>query len=425
MAASTSLPASSHRCSLGWQKSILKSDASSLIYSLPSGKPNTKIPLTSGGEDLRPRVDQAPQAGPNCYYYALNMLRKRIGPNPPKEYEQARRIEKCISSYRKEITQLELDFSKNFSLFQIILDSYRLGPDLHSIQQKLPEILAQIELMNRKFLLERNDSLLKISSRAATILKGFCGQNEWTNLHEYIQYIKVSKYRAVHDKFFQALGVDPKERYDRNIKDFTNAFLDSKKIHLSESDRHDLIIEYSNMFLSWEEAVRQTPGYLGVYFHLAAADAYGFKQADWTPLEPISSLFEDLKKHGPLYVGGFFGSQYYSKPPTIRQTIEGRSVYGWNSEDRLSEDKFQTELGDFVISGHAIVIIGAAEGGSKGGFVYFVDPLDGSSVSDPSQQKIYAITYENLINNVSTLDGKKFPRSSINPSFRYALYYPK
>jgi len=94
------------------------------ILSLPQGKPNTKISLKNGVADERPRVMQSPQKGDNCAFYAMKILRKRIGPNPGSDYTEARRIEKYCSDFCKNRTVIGMDM---YSFFPMILNNLNNG----------------------------------------------------------------------------------------------------------------------------------------------------------------------------------------------------------------------------------------------------------------------------------------------------------
>lgn len=408
-----------------WSKYILQNKDSSVLYSLPPGKPNTKIPLVPGEADLRPRVNQSPPKGPTCFYYAFNLLRDRIGANPPKQYERKREIEAFISSYRYQIEQLHHPHRSPEVAVDSVFKLIKFDKDLHSVKTSLPMIIQAIHDAIPHLMSGYKDALPDLPAQAASLVQEFCAQTEYGNLDDYIKNIKHSKFIAIHQKFFEVLGIDPKKRYDKFQKENTKVHIDSKSMRLSEEMKLYLLEECLKQNPAWDIIIQKNPAILGIYSQIAIAEAYGFKEAEWKPSQPISSLFQSLKNHGPLYVGGLFGRSYYAKGPTIRQTIEGRPIYGWAPEDRLPAATAGHLFGEQVSAGHAIVIIGAAIGGSKGGYVYFVDPSDGSSATDPSQQKIYVISYENLVANVITTDGRKFDSGFALPSERYAWFYPK
>lgn len=135
------------------------------------------------------------------------------------------------------------------------------------------------------------------------------------------------------------------------------------------------------------------------------------------PKESIDKLIECLKIEKALIVQGVFGCTRYVNEPRIVQKIAGHPIYGWKPSDRREID-FSSKIG------HAIVIIGASKGGRKGGYVYFVDPKDGSNPTNPLQQKIYVISYQNLITNITDISGLKI-KNGIGAVFGFALFYPQ
>lgn len=84
---------------------ILEKSDDSIIYELPSGKPNPRQECKSGYEQ-RERVMQSAQKGFTCWYYASNYLRDRIGKYPSQHFVREREKEKICSEYRKALTRL-------------------------------------------------------------------------------------------------------------------------------------------------------------------------------------------------------------------------------------------------------------------------------------------------------------------------------
>ena len=76
------------------------------------GKPDPNEPSNSGK-----RVTQLPQKGDTCPYYALNMIRQRIGKKPTASQLKERAIEKLFSDHRKKTTALyeSLQWKQDFA----------------------------------------------------------------------------------------------------------------------------------------------------------------------------------------------------------------------------------------------------------------------------------------------------------------------
>jgi len=171
---------------------------------------------------------------------------------------------------------------------------------------------------------------------------------------------------------------------------------------------------------TWEEELGKKKNNHGFLAHAvsSSAKAFGFKVSRWTSSQPIDKLQECLKLEGALIVGGLFGKSLYSGTPSIVKEINKHPIYSWKSSDRRSESEQEKA------NRHAIVVIGVEKGGNKGGFVYFVDPIDGSDPQDPLQRKIYVISYENFITHIGQFLGTSYQYSE-ESSFAYALHYPR
>jgi hypothetical protein len=68
----------------------------------PLGKPDSNHPIDLQNRVPRARVRQGPQKGETCFYYALNMIRNRIGKNSPSCQMENREFEKIFSGWRKD-----------------------------------------------------------------------------------------------------------------------------------------------------------------------------------------------------------------------------------------------------------------------------------------------------------------------------------
>ena len=80
-----------------------------VYYQLPNGKPDPQQPCTAATK-ITDRRRFVPQKGADCAhtcaYYALNMIRFRIGKNPTSDLQKARDLEESASRYRKVHTGL-------------------------------------------------------------------------------------------------------------------------------------------------------------------------------------------------------------------------------------------------------------------------------------------------------------------------------
>lgn len=395
---------------------ILKSDQTTFILSPPQGKPNTKIPLQSGEEDTRPRIAQSPQKGPNCPYYCMHMLRDRIGPNPPSEYEEARRVEKLVSDFCKSRTVIEHDFEKLIPAF--LKGTVKKGWDMDNSRDSIRKYLPVIQF-----------SLGKISPPGENYLRTYpyfeeyCTQVESDDIHTYLEKKYLACRAELSMKFLNNMGISPKEQYEQMVLAEIREKLAVQKKEIPSENLEQIPPSLLSLYPQWEMVMNASNGnVLNGFAAMAAAKAFGFRTSQWTPLQTIDKLQEALKSEGPLMVGGLYGEALYtSHEPTVTETISDHPIYTWKPSDRRT---FSSPLEMQTIDKHQIVIIGAAQGGPKGGYVYFVDPKNGSDPQNPLQQKIYKITYENLTSNISDQRGHHCPPPT-KSIHGYAYYYPR
>ena len=72
-------------------------DSNILFLNLPQGKPDFNASSPEDRHDTQLRVLQPPQEGPNCYWYAMNMLRSCVDKNAASEH--TRKIEKNLHRF--------------------------------------------------------------------------------------------------------------------------------------------------------------------------------------------------------------------------------------------------------------------------------------------------------------------------------------
>jgi hypothetical protein len=382
---------------------VFVSNSTTYILSLPQGKPNTKIPLQNGPTDDRPRIAQSPQKGPNCTFYAMNMLRRRIGKNPGSDHVEARRIEKLCSDFYKKRTELMHDFE--VFIPKLLAGLVKKGWSVDSkssIEELFPLIYGYVS---------KQEELGEKYRRVLTFFEEFVEQTECSDIYAYLEKKCFDSKTANFLLFLSNMGVSPREQYEAcNVAEIRRMLIVRCKNSLPEElewKTSVLLVAYPR----WEEVIKTSNTALHHFSFFAASKAFGFKISNWDPTQPIEKLQEALKVEGALMVSGLFGDALYSKEPSVVQTIAGRPIFGWKPSDRREFDSSLREL-----NGHCIVVIGAAQGGKKEGFVYFVDPKDGSDLQHPLQQRIYVVSKKNFSENIVRLQG--------SPTLGYAQYYP-
>ncbi|MES2121609.1 MAG: hypothetical protein V4492_02385 [Chlamydiota bacterium] len=425
--------------------------ASTFIYSMPEGKPDVKNhPLTPENEDCRPMVEQKPQKGLSCLFYAFNMLRLRVGPNPSPEYQEARKVEKLISDFKKNLMVLKDKRQESAFIEENLVEMFHVNINAIRMLRSIDIDLTRAKLVPQRSLV---DSLLReydrlaqsagvaegsgervIYAKAISLFEQFTKQDQYHDLEYFIRHNYTHENIKLCLDFLSQLTQDPKRAYEEWARK-----------DISEN----LSLQLGSMALISETAVETAMGSILPYEeiqkrvdrlnHLAyseTAKALGFQFAPWTPSQPLTELQECLKKYGPLVVVGEFGGSHYRVPPEQKEVVAGKPVFGWLPKDRRQD----SDLPHRIRGGyHVVVIIGAAINAKAkgGGIVYFIDPMDGSRPSQqdlPNTQKIHAISYDNLtIHAVNDSTNRTYSAtlklSNVPPTYaqlyRYVLYHPR
>jgi hypothetical protein len=100
-----------------------------------------------------------------------------------------------------------------------------------------------------------------------------------------------------------------------------------------------------------------------------------------------------LKSHGPFSVLGFYGSSRYLEKPAPWASfpkLGERDVYAWKKGAARSE-KLQLA--------HSVTIVAAKVLASGSGLVFYVDPVDSSDPRDHTSERVFAISFQNFIEN--------------------------
>lgn len=376
---------------------------STLIYALAQGKPDSRHPLLKGEADLRPRIAQAPQKGTTCTYYVFAMLRQRYGPHSV-DFPAERRVEKICSEFRKDVTALNItQIKSDFKILKNLMEDLGLDPELEEMKVSSAVLLKSLTI-----------------DRIATVVNAFISQTEYDDLYEYYTHLVLEPLRRVHFKFFDALSVDPEKIYLEDARLLVAAKLTENLENFPPDFLKESIESIDTPRPSWPEYLQTRPNILNAYALKVMAEAYGFSISTWTPYQSIAFLKACLEKNRALIVGGKFAKKHFIQPPIVKQILEGRFIYGWNQERKICSPLFLTTG---TRTSHAVVVIGASL--EAGGFVYHVDPNDGSDPSNPDQQKIYSLSYASFIERINDLRNVPAISRKEESPFGYALYHPK
>ena len=385
------------------------------FYLLEPGKPDPKVYWEKG--QTRSRVAQSSQKGPTCMYYALNFLRERIGKLFSPEYQKARDIEKQCSFFRKKITRIEnekelinqfvkkMDVNPNRDQISVLLRS--LKEDRSEGEDLGPEDIEELNTLINRF-------------------QKFCAQNQSDNLFEYVLNHYNAEYERIHNQFFKVMGFDPEVMYEnKRKKELLNNVYKKNGISFNQARESMLDSLFNKMCPSWKSlSVTDRHVAFSNFRDSVLLQVYGFKETQWKPRQSIDVLIDNLKAHGPLLMSGAIGKTFYENPPKVVKEVAGRCIYCWQKGGL----KKTFELFGHPVS-HVVVVIGAEKGGSRDGFVYFVDPTDGSDPKNPELQRIYVTSYQNFKEKVFKI--AKYPctrqsgtQLSSSSNKAYAFYRP-
>ncbi len=346
----------------------------------PLGKPDPKKERPLEGVDTRSRVVQK-GARNTCVEGVYNMLRDRYNA-PNTSHLEERKFEK-IASMRKKALTLHADALPSVCNY------------LSVVKQRFLEIKNTSESVfgveNVRYLAVMDHKTK--GNKIRPIISDFLNQKRFKNLYDYLYFLKFQKINEIDKSFFSQLKIEPRSFFQEMQKQYPQTY----------------------GLMDWNEIPAEAQSrMIDTFAHLILAKRFGLHVSTWQPDQPIESLKEELKKHGPLTVSGRFGSAYYGVPPSTFGEIEGRTIHGWKKDDP------RTEL---AISSHMVLIVGA-EKTDKGEFVYYLDPVDESDPQHPEKQRVFIKSYKSLTDADSINDLHGYLRSNPFCSTEFAWYRP-
>jgi len=315
------------------------------------------------------------------------MIREQYGENPHWSFAKARALEKEASSRRKLQTLLDFKFrERTSSLKDLISNLKRHETELDTLQGAR-KFLPYLEW----FSTDADPHIKKEAMHFKRIFESFCKQSSFDNLLDFLKDQKYAQRNRINLLFLNRLGINPVAFYNENV-------------HQIET------------LTPWEKlSTIEKAFYLDSFaFRATYQKCYQLPESDWNPSKPISHLIAQIKERGPHYIKGMFGKSYYQDPPKpMKEKIQGRTLWYWpENADRID-----------LPESHSIVIVGAAEGESRGGLVYFVDPQDGSDPADPEKQKIYVMSYNRLRSSIVNLHHEQLFSDAHTPIFSDKVGY--
>ncbi len=353
---------------------------------LEFGKPNPKEAKPEGC-DTRSRVVQRGTKTDTCVYAAFNGLRERYKA-PNTERSKERHFERIASIRRKDYSH------HKESLPRIICgleNDEATRNDLEEITKNnvsTEESLAVVKHLDTF----ADEQCVSLSS----ILTKFSKQDQCETLYDYLVHLKCDRILEINEAFFSELHV--------NAEDLFN-----------EAKQSDPEGDYQETYegRDWADLPVSLKTHASSNFvESLLVKGYGLQISSWYPNQSIEDLMQELKRCGPLCVQGAFGAPQYQKEATnLGWKIGGRDVYGWMG----TSPKYPPMA-------HMITIIGGEEFADCG-WVYFIDPNDESDPAHPEKQRVYEMTYKELIDPMKIIDLRGIGNFPINyiSSFGYAV----
>lgn len=378
---------------------ILQKTKDSIFYQLPQGKPDPKALCSPSTMSSRSMVPQEPQKGSTCWYYALNMIRDRVGKNPSEEVKDKRHIEVICSERRKAFSMQRALQNQQISIAQALKTDPRFSPYLATT---IPGARALLPKLHKMSLVAGGEAKEKLNE-LISILSSFLSQSAVPDLIDYLNNFHFSEMNKVNLLMLKKMGIDPE------------AFYREESFYAQNLAKYGTFARYVK-----EKPIEAAP-ILDSYAFRAAHRGYGLLVSSFDPTRGAESLKDALEHSGPMYCKGKFGKAYYLVEPSVVEQIASKNIWGWKKTDAKRE----------LSIAHSIVVVGAKTSeGASGGFVYFVDPIDGSHPENPEQQKVYVMSYKGFISKLGDLKNRMhLNEEGIQTSFSfdagYGLHAPR
>lgn len=356
----------------------------------PVGKPDPSLPFPGEGVlDTRRRVVRKASHG-TCWKTVYDMIRHRYKGPVPVDQLEGRIIEMRASKCRKKITQMFRNLPR--------ICGYINSPGGEGLRAFLSSVFleqvrthlgtsGEVEFLTRIKNLSTGEIVFE--ENFLKEMRSFSKQTTIQNLGEYLSTLSARKKYEINKDFLEEFEITPERAYD---EDFWGE--------------------------AWEDLnIEKKSNFLDKFVLTYTADLFKFTISRWTPFNKIDVLISEIRRNGPLAVGGHIGSSYY--PPGSMQAmarkINERTIYYFR------KGTMQEVEG---LAGHQVLIVGAERKGSKG-YVFFIDPNYPSDPADPSSEKIFCISYRNLRKHVfDTRGGTGTFDFEVRSPFGYGYHGP-
>lgn len=347
----------------------LSDTSTCLIYDLPGGKTVYK-------DGAITQVPQGGQKGPTCWYYTLAMIRERIGKDPARQDDEFRVKERELSARRKTVTQAREQLEIEQSIAEELLT------DPHYTHRKLWE-----KPRAAQFIIQLDSLISEISLKEEKTTDDLDALKEFTHLKRFLaRYVKQDR----HSDFRSFLAFEQEDKFIKYNKFFLSKLGKQAESYFKEDSDADISRGEDVTLRSLDEASpAMQRALLENYVFRSALSAYHLTISPWMPYEGKEKLFATLQSHGPMYVKGRHGQNFYETSPSVICKIAERSILGWKKTDpKVERDIF-----------HSVVAVGCNL--QEPGYVYYVDPTDASA---PDRARpIYISSYTGFIHKLGDL----------------------
>ncbi len=351
----------------------------------------------------RERVCQSAQKGGNCHYYALQILRgeNRIGNHPLVPPLLSARMEAGLLGESERIQLEKLIKKRSFCREgEKIASAYRKG------KQKLDDCFGLIFAVTKQY--DHLSAQEKNTRVAAKRILGACKEygKEESDPQGYrklfIDTLEAFLRQDVCDNFMNYLH---QERYKARSNVNQPLF---DYCQLSQEDIQRASLKPWDDLNVNEKYVRES-----IAAFACLRSIFSCENSSWDPSQGPQALIDQLKTYGPHLVCGLIGKSFYKEAPSQQPNlVQGRQIHFWKVGSKINESSV----------GHVIVIVGAQIQNGKG-YVYFLDPEDGSDPKDLKSQKVYVMSYDKLKEKMTSLDGYQLKEISEDRVFSSEKFY--
>lgn len=291
-----------------------------------------------------------------CTYYAMNMLRPRIGKHPTVQSLPARNFERLASSRRKKI---ENHVGSLPGPCFVLRD-----PQMQEFLMKLTKAASSQNL---------HPFAQLVFEEGFTKAKEGFEKSTFKNWYEYLYHLTFDERNQITEDFLNKNGITDLENRYAQKKDLQPEIFPKEWKEMDAAEKGPVIDAIARDVL---------------------VEGFGFIKSTWRPSDGIKGLAEAIRENGPLIAHGTLGkASHATEPRVLKNHIEGEQVYVFpKGEGRVKKT-----------SGHSVVVIGCRMITEEAGMVYFHDPVDDSKPDAP--RKVYAVSYKDFTDDLSDLNG--------------------